>query len=502
MGKNAIEIMQNDQSAVAINIYRRILDKTNNFNDPAVMRWQFVETVPLTKGNSIKYIDRVSNEKSITYRAVAVGDQGQLAANYDAAIVQGRSKTTRAAALSTVAFYVIQTGDNARIVLTNTQVDAVAYSFKKRNVTIKQTQFVDVGERSDRLLINSNGDTELIDYDVRPDSTYEYICIIHGKNGTSRIANVNQVYQHKQVDNNTLSLVIGQSGLTDEGGETDVTFTLTTSLKPTKLDDIKALLERQGLYDIFKQQVVNEKDQLTNLLCHHVRRYDNSTGELVSFGIVTDDTFSDRKYGRRYGITPPLPGRTYTYIATTVLRDVETVFENYDKIVSSTQRITGNAANSSNLTTQQYNARPAKFKHPLSLRLGTLTSELSRKQNYGLDELLYGEVGNDVITTIDTPTEGFNVEDLSVQIADDDTNTVSWSLTGDSTTIDYYVLSVADDKNNILEHIALHQFDGGGAQVYRHDVRKLKNTPLRYVLTTVSTLQSINKTLIQIGPKR
>lgn len=502
LGKNVLDILQNDESAVAVNIYRRALDKVNDFNSRLTLQWQFVEQVNLRKGEVVRYIDRVNNEKSVTYRVVSVGSGGSLAANYDARIVPGRSKTTRAAALATTSFYVVQSGDNSRIVLTNTQVDAVAYSFKKRNITIKQSQFVDVGEQNQRLLINAQGTRELIDYDVRPDSTYEYICIIHSKNGTTTNSNINQVYQHKQVDNNTLSLVADQVNLVEDQGETDVTFRLTTSLNPTKLDNIKALLERQGLYELFRQQVSTERDQLSKLLCHHVKRYDNMTGETVSFGIVTDEIFSDRKYGRRYNIQPPQAARQYTYIVTTVLRDTETLFESYDKTLTSPQRITGTTANSSNLTTQEYNAKPAKFRHPLSLRLGTLTSNLSRQQNYGLDELLYGEVGNDVEVSVSTPEEDSSVDNLDIQAADDDTNTVSWSASGNVSGIDYYMLSVVDDVGNIIEHVALHQFDNAGAQTYRHDVRKLKNTPIRYVLTAVSTLQNIQKTLTQIGPKR
>jgi hypothetical protein len=116
--------------------------------------------------------------------------------------------------------------------------------------------------------------------------------------------------------------------------------------------------------------------------------------------------------------------------------------------------------------------------------------------------LVYGEVGNDTPITIKIEGNEFIVENLQIQIADDNINIVSWNASGEIENIDYYLLTIVDQNDLVIERISLHQFGDAGVQTYRHDISKLKNTPIRYILTAVSTLQIIRETLFQAGPKR
>jgi len=510
--RNSIEILQNDPNATVVKLYRRVIGAFDDFNDINALRWRFVTEFNLRKGELIKYIDNVDNSKTVTYRVTSANDTGIVCPTYDAAVVQGTMSATKNVETKSAAFYITQMNDHAMITLTNMQIDALEYSFKKRNLTRNQKDFVSVGRFGERTVMNQQGnqdiesiDRSIVDYDLDPDNIYEYICIVHKRSGTTSVSEKRQVYHHRRDISTGLNLVINEVQTNGNAGQSDVTFKMTSSVDPTNLDNIKMLLQNAGLYELFVQQVFDERTKLNDLLCHHVRRYDHMTGEMVSFGPVVDETFSDRKYGRRYGVAPVVIGHQYTYIVSTVLRRPETLFEDYEKTVNDTSRITGTSANSSNLTTQQYKVRPAKMLHPMSLKMGSITSNASRKANYGFDELLYGELGNDTMIQIGGSQTGLNsnsIREFDVQILDEDTNIVTWTTVGDPSSVDYHILSVVDENGNTLDRVSFHQLDTVGTQTYRHDVKKLQNTPIRYNLMSISVLQEIQQTNTVMGPRR
>jgi hypothetical protein len=113
--------------------------------------------------------------------------------------------------------------------------------------------------------------------------------------------------------------------------ENDIKFNISLNIFDNDIDQIKSLLERQGINVYFENDIQKQRDQLKNLLACSVHRINVTTGEREDFGVISDFKFSDFEMRKKTTVKPLIPGEQYRYIINAVTRSPETVFESFEK---------------------------------------------------------------------------------------------------------------------------------------------------------------------------
>jgi hypothetical protein len=205
-------------------------------------------------------------------------------------------------------------------------------------------------------------------------------------------------------------------------------------------------------------------------------------------GIISNTLFSDYKQSKLFASKPLEQGVRYQYSISTLLRDPETLFENYTKIKKSPQKLT-DIITATNLSSREYAFSPAKFLHPLVLRTGTLSTITSRKLLHAKDEFAYGHLGNAKTIDILVPRSLSQLTKINVQRSDENTNIITWNFSGDIDNIDYFIVSLRQfDNENVIG--VVHALASTNIFEYIHDLTNIeKGTAVYTVMGVLNTFQ-------------
>lgn len=416
-----LEITQVDPGATEVLIYRKVIWIASTEIDS----YDLIGTYSLSASDQALSIQLdLPVSSPALYRVIPQGNQSMESFEFtNVAVKPGRYTPQRAVALTAT-----QVNTGFQLEIRHIPLEVIAIQLLRWNLSTFQkcpdtvngdVGFIDDATRQADLLT-------AIDTSPTAGNVYRYVARLLYKDGN-----------HEDFGDATLEFVLPAPGavatsVTDlavaTGTAPDVSFTLVTSTSATSMDAVKAMLEAQGLSDLFQGDVAAQRDQLQQLIAHSVQRIDLNTGTREDFGVVTTSAFADGALGKNQNVQPLEYGHCYRYEIYPLLRAPETMF---DALVKTTVDA---------VTKKTYSYSPAKFLHPLALSAGTLVSAAGAAQRYAKQPMAFGVVGS--ITTIDVSFDQ-DIVQVQNQVAsqfDRYLNIVSWGVQGDISQIDHFLV--------------------------------------------------------------
>lgn len=479
-GRNIIELEQVDDEATSIRMYRRRVGRLTNVNDAGEMLYVDAGEVPIVRSDGrLKVVDLINNASTTMYRFIAVGPRGELGQTFSNLVVPGtgllphRRRRVVAAAID-----VVPQGNDAVVRVTNIVGGPVAVGIQRRNMTIFEDDYSFIADRPIALTAG-DGDIRFLDQNVKADNIYEYRALLYLEDGSEVLSSGYTVYEHDDQDDRGISIVVSDPqvrnssssrtnlGVGFDRSQYDVTFTVASEFEQADEDRLFDALEKRGLSSMYRDELLQDRDKLQKLVAHRIQRVDTSTGRVEDMGVLTDTVFSDTSVSRRRPIRPLTSGVTYRYVITTLLRSPETLFEDFEKVSTTSTRLSATTIAANKPTSREFAFRPAKFLHPLTLKTGTLTSKTTRASQHARDEFEYGAVGNTRVIEVTIPSDDVRVGEPTVERVDRITNAVRWSTSGDISRVDYFIVVFTHlGTDQVVGRV--HAFGGGSTFEFMH----------------------------------
>ncbi len=415
-------IKQVDPAATRVRVYKRVYDNFAVGDDPYVLVSEF-DIVPSTGWVYLPV--EVSLGNTIVYRVVPISALGTYGSDFATVVVKPKMRNP---SIKRVVVTTKPQLNGVFLEVSKLPSDCVTFHISREDVTIKGPREF-VGSPTQTESSDSNHVYTIVDANVKQGHVYVYHCRIFRKSGSFEDRLVTY-YEHVALVEDIVETKINDPSLflTDRGY--DVKFTITTTVVNTKVDQIKRLLERQGLYEIFKSDVADVRDQLGKLIAHNVKRVDLTTGAIEDFGTIDKVIFSDLDARNVTGVSELRLGHKYRYIVTALLRTPETLLETF---VKTARDVT---------TNREYSFKPFKFLHPLVAKYGNIVTPSSIRTNYSKDPMTFGEIGNYTFVEIALDKQKSIVTSAVREKMGSDTDVLRWVLTGTSKDVDHFQIVV------------------------------------------------------------
>ncbi len=416
-------VKQVDPAATHVRVYRRSYDNFAFSDDPYV----FVSEFDINPSTGWKYLPvDISLGNTLIYRVIPISALGTYGSDFATVVIKPKMRNP------TIKRVVITTKPQLKGVLLEVSklpTDCVSFQILREDVTINKgtREFVESPTRTESS--DPNHIYTLMDTNVKQGHDYAYHCRIFRKSGSYEDRLVTH-YEHVALVENIVETKISNPSLFTTGREYDVKFTITTTVVNTTVDQLKLLLERQGMYEIFKDDVANVRDQLGKLIAHNVKRVDLTSGVVEDFGTIDKEVFSDLDARNIAGVSDLRLGHKYRYIVTALLRAPETLLETFVKTVRDST------------TNRQYSYTPFKFLHPLVAQHGNIVTPSSIRTNYSKDPMTFGEIGNYTIVEIALDKQKSIITAAVREKKGSDIDVLRWVLTGTSKDVDHFQVIV------------------------------------------------------------
>lgn len=420
-GKANIQIKQQDKRAVSVKIYRKDFSYVNN--DPTTYQLVTQHEIPCDGSFETIPID-VSPSFTNIFRVVSVGKNDAMSPEFTN-IVVNPTKTIRRRTHVSMTSRIVENGVN--IDVSDVPFDVVSIAVLRKDRTVRG-KFEFIGDEIVQVTPeNQTVVYTITDTTVKKSHVYEYICRLFFKNGSAVDAGVEFV-DYQPLVQNFVDTRIENLEVSRAIDNLDVSFKISTVVNETNADSIKSLLEKQGLYDLFEQDVLKERDKLQKLIAHQIHRVDLTDGTKENFGIITGEKFSDSQFRLINAVRPLQLGHAYRYEVSALLRSPETMFEDYVK------------TSIDESTKKSFSFKPSKFLHPITLRLGNLATPQTLQEHYSQSQLSFGNVGNVVKTEVSFTDNIINIIDASADAFDSGTHLVKWAISGDPQKVDHFLI--------------------------------------------------------------
>lgn len=420
-GRANIQIKQTDSRATAVRVYRKDFSYTNN--DPGV--YQLVSEQEIACDGSFQNVSVEASPSFTTiYRVISVGKNEALSPEFTNVVVNP-TKIIKRRTYVAMTSRVVTNGVN--IDVTDVPLDVVSFLIYRKDRTVRG-KFEAVG--NEVIQVTPENETAVYtvtDTSVKKYHVYEYICRLYYKNGTTFDAG--RVFiDYEPLVENLVDTKIEDIKVSYDIDNYNVTFKLTTVVNESDADSIKALLERQGLRELFDDDLLKERDKLQKLIAHQVYRVDLTDGTKENFGVITDEFFSDVRFRLINSVRPLQAGHAYRYEVVALLRAPETMFDEFVKTAVDAT------------TKKKYTFKPSKFLHPITLKFGNITSSQTLSEHYPQAQLSFGSVGNIATAEVSFATDVVTVTNVSADAFDSTTHLIKWSIVGDPRQIDHFVV--------------------------------------------------------------
>ncbi len=420
-----LNIRQVDIAASKVRIYKRIYDHNGMTDEP----YTFVNEIDLTIKDGWKYLPvEVSYGNTIIYRIIPISPFGTSGSDYASIVLkpQGRNPNFKQVVITTKTQL-----KGVQLEVSKLPSDCVSFRVYRRDVTIGNNVREDIGSP---ILVNTSDPNvaySVVDASVKANHVYAYYCRIFRKTGSQedRLATH---YEHIPLVENIVETKIIDPNLTLTDRGYDVHFKLSTTVVGTRIDQLKQLLEKQGFYDLFQDDIADVRDQLGKLIAHTVKRVDLMTGAVEDFGVVDKDEFSDLTARNVAGVSELRVGRKYRYVVTALLRAPETMLENFTKSVRDPN------------TKRLYNFNPFKFLHPIVAQHGNIVTVDSIRTNYVKEPMMFGEIGSYAFAEITVDRQKSLISSAVREKKGVNIDVLRWTAVGASKDVDHFQV--------ILEH--------------------------------------------------
>lgn len=414
-----LALKQVDTSASRVRLYKRVYDHHSVSDEPYV----FVSEFELTPTQGWKYVPvEVSLGNTTIYRAVPVSSLGALGADFSSIIVKPKNVNP---SFKRVVITTKPLASSVQLEVSKLPSDAVSFQIMREDFTLDRgtLEFIETPVRVETA--DPNRVYTLEDDSVKQNHVYAYHCRIYRRNGSHETRQAT-VYEHVPLVENIVDTKVTDPSLLATSFGYDVQFTITTTVVNTNVDQLKKLLEKQGMYDIFSSDVSDVRNQLGKLIAHNVRRVDLTTGVVEDFGTVDTDTFSDLTLRKVAGVSELRLGHKYRYIVTALLRAPETLLESYVKTATDS------------FTRRTYQYQPFKFFHPIVSKYGSMVTANSVRTNYSKDPMMFGEIGAYTIAEVALDKERSIINGATKTKRGSDVDILTWALQGSFKDVDHF----------------------------------------------------------------
>lgn len=430
--RNLLTITQNDSLATSVDIFRKIFNRTKRIEEHSYV---FVGNLPVTKaGGPAPFEDLVGNASDIIYRVIPKGKQQQLGAAYTNKVVKAykfgipRERVSRLLYAGIVARSDPQ---GIRIEILGLAPGVSAIKLLARDRTRREIKFRTIKSfigKNETILVNDTDQIyTFLDTTEKYNNIIEYSLVMLFENGDEEISTTREIYKNIPYSFGVVDTVVGQSRIFQTKDGIDVQFSISSKINSSNINNLKSLLESQGQKALFDDELLAEKDSLNSLITHQIRRIDLATGESVFFRPFNGTTFSDRQNRKIDGITPPVPGRSYRYIVSALLRTPETLFEENYKTITNTAGIS-----------VQY--LPLSFKHPVVSQYGNIVTPTTLLANHSESQFEFGNIGNFIIQDVSIDIAKPQAFNPRVSKFNEKINILKWNITGERTLLDHFLV--------------------------------------------------------------
>lgn len=421
VGRATIHVKQMDSRATAVKIYKKDFSYTNN----DAQKYFLVSEHEIPFDGTFRSIPvEISQSSSTIFRVISSGKTDGLSSEFTNIVVNPTKIIKRRKYISLTS-RVVSNGVN--IDVTDVPFDVVSFCILRRDMTVKGN-FEYIGDEVVQVKQDSESSVYTVtDVNAKKFHIYEYSCKLFFKNGST--CNVGSVLvDYEPLVENFVDTRIENLEVVRDIDNFDVQFSISTKVNDSTSDSIKKLLERQGLSDLFADDLLVERDKLQKLIAHQVYRVDLTEGVKENFGVITETSFSDSALRLINDVRKLQSGHAYRYEVTALLRAPETLFSEFVKTAVDP------------ISKRTYSFKPSKFLHPITKRTGNITSPQSLSEHYSQSELSFGNVGN--LSTIDVSfsNDKVSINHGSADSFDSKTHLLKWSISGKSDQIDHFLI--------------------------------------------------------------
>ena len=460
-----LEIKQIDLGATAVQVYKKNIFRAVTDTDDYTLIGTY-NVRPREQSLSVQ-VDLPRNSV-VLYRVVPVGNQGTQGFEYTNVVVRpSRYRPIKSLALTAQPIDI-----GVRLEVRQIPQHVVAIELKARNVTIHEPDFHNVG--GDVTLIDDAVRTSdfltVVDTKVSPNNIYEYVAKLIYESGIAE-ETANTIVEFIQPAPGKVDTKIDNVAV-EHAPDPNVTFNIATTIVDNNLDVVKALLQRQDIFDMFKEDVTREREFLKSLIAHNVQRVDLATGAREDFGIVTTTSFNDRDLRKNQAINPLKLGHRYRYEITALLRAPETMFETLSREKTDV------------VTKKVYAFNPAKFLHPLTLSRGVIVSAAGLRTRYSKEAMSHGAIGAIETVEVSFDDEPARIIDPAAARFDKFLNVITWKVQGDVNQIDHFLIMKEVHGVRTIIGKAHSEFLYGNCQ-YLHPVSRRDEGSFAYVIIAI-----------------
>ena len=421
-----LAVKQIDSTATQIYLFRKQVKK-----DSPTSEETFVEIGRYSVQGAddfVRVLDVLPGQSPTIYRAVPVGSNGVMGAEFSSAFVdvensfslstKSRQQRPAAVSLNAESF-----SSGIRLEIRSMPAGPISWCVLRKNLSNREKNYSII---SSLFQITDESSAPLLfeDTTVNLNKIYDYKIRMIYKDGFQVDSTTTLTVGYKPISNNIVNTKILSPTVVTVGNDYDTTFSITSEIIPGQIDLVKSALASQGLTE-YADAIQADRSELQKLFSYKVERFNVTTGELEDFGVIRDQSFSDLKYQRNVSAKPIQAGSRYQYKVTTYLRTT-------DSLLSSI-RTTVSGSNS-------YTYQPFKWRHPLALNEGTLTTTDSRKRNYSQSDFTFGDVVDVSSTTVSLSDNIPIVEQASASKLSSTKVLISWNVKGTLKKVDHFIV--------------------------------------------------------------
>jgi len=467
-----LEIRQVDSGATEIQLYSKSVWVSSCVIDDYTLLGTYALT---SKDQPLLIQADMPLNSAVIYRVIAIGNQSTQGFAYTNVVV----KPGRYSPIKAVSLVATQVNLGLQIEIRKLPSNVVAIQLLKWNMTTFDRCHTIVN--GDACFIDDSVlETDLLtvlDNDVSDQNVYKYVARLIYQDGNVKDFGEALIEfitpSTGEVDVQIDNLVIDTTDTNP-----DVTFDIVANVSATDLDQVKLMLENQGLIDFFTGDVAAQRNQLAKLIAYSIERVNLNTGERESFGIVTATSFDDNVLSKNQAVKPLEYGYNYRYEIYPALRAPETMFDSFVKSSVDT------------VTKKPYTFSPAKYLHPMALNQGTLVTTSGASKRYAKRPMSFGRIGD--VTTIEASFESIfpKITNQSATYFDRYTNVVTWGIQGDITQVDSFIVMRQVHGIRSLLGMVHSEFANGSCQ-FVHMITGDDIGALQYVIVPIMNDYSI-----------
>lgn len=468
------DIKQTDPGAESVVIYKKAINPVSVDNDD----YKLISTILLSPGKNTIFSVENPQTTSILYRFISVGKQGTLGSEYTNIVLKPRYHVQdKSLSLSA---NMVETG--IEVTLGSFPPNIISAEILAKDLSIFERDYRNVGN-TNTLITNDvkiAGSFSLIDSQVMNYHVYEYIARMTFASGVEY--SKSSIIECIPYEQGKIDIVISDVEIRNELDNPNVKFLISAKIIDSESQVTKELLELNGLADLFKPELVQERDLINDLIAFNVQRINLSTGDREDFGIITTNIFDDTLLQKSTGVSPLNFGHRYQYEISTALRSPETLFSTLFKDVIDPT------------TKKPYKYSPSKNRHPLTLREGILVSKRGLKTS-SKNAFMHGQIGFFESLNVTFDKKNVEIIELSVERFDKHSNILTWKILGDINEVDHFL--IMKDVHGIRTIIGkCHgNFHSGNVQFF-HQYNSYDKGELKYIVVLIRNDYTINSDVV------